>query len=80
MLTIQNSKYFPFLSIVFLSVHIALDQVNKAIDRQDEMALMAGLNHPTLSLLEVLPQNSSWYLAQLYDSKDQRMQVTQCNA
>lgn len=74
-LTFQNSESFPSLSIVFLSVHIAIDQVNKAIDRQDEMALMAGLNSRTLSLLEVLPQNSSWYLAQLYDFKEQRMQV-----
>uniref|UniRef100_A0A8B9CBQ8 IQ motif containing GTPase activating protein 2 n=1 Tax=Anser brachyrhynchus TaxID=132585 RepID=A0A8B9CBQ8_9AVES len=30
-----------------------------------EVALMAGLNRPALSLLEVLPQNSSWYLLQL---------------
>lgn len=58
---------------------MALVQVNEAIDRQDEMALMAGLNHPALSLLEVLLQNSSWYLAQLCDSKEQRMQVTEWN-
>uniref|UniRef100_A0ACB8EPY6 Ras GTPase-activating-like protein iqgap2 n=1 Tax=Sphaerodactylus townsendi TaxID=933632 RepID=A0ACB8EPY6_9SAUR len=58
-----------------VNIHIALDQVNTAIDRQDEMALMAGLNCSTLSLLEVLPQNSSWYLAQLFDSKDQRTQM-----
>uniref|UniRef100_A0A8B9I804 IQ motif containing GTPase activating protein 2 n=1 Tax=Anser brachyrhynchus TaxID=132585 RepID=A0A8B9I804_9AVES len=51
--------------IVFISVHIALVQVNEAIDWQDEVALMAGLNRPALSLLEVLPQNSSWYLLQL---------------
>lgn len=67
------------VSIVFLSVHVALTQVNKAIDRQDEGALMAGLTNSALSLLEVLPQNSSWYLAQLIDSKEQRMQVTECN-
>lgn len=64
-----------FISIVFISVHIALVQVNEAIDRQDEVALMAGLNRPALSLLEVLPQNSSWYLLQLCDSKEQKMQV-----
>ncbi|XP_060091819.1 ras GTPase-activating-like protein IQGAP2 isoform X1 [Heteronotia binoei] len=58
-----------------VNIHIALDQVNKAIDRQDEMALMAGLNRPALSLLDVLLQNSSWYLAQLYDTKDQRTQI-----
>uniref|UniRef100_A0A8C3NLQ5 Uncharacterized protein n=1 Tax=Geospiza parvula TaxID=87175 RepID=A0A8C3NLQ5_GEOPR len=46
-----------------------------AIDRQDEGALMAGLNRPALSLLEVLPQNSSWYLLQLCDSKEQKMQI-----
>ncbi|XP_072778811.1 ras GTPase-activating-like protein IQGAP2 isoform X7 [Taeniopygia guttata] len=58
-----------------INIHIALVQVNEAIDRQDEGALMAGLNHPALSLLEVLPQNSSWYLLQLSDSKEQKMQV-----
>lgn len=67
------------VSIVFLSVHIALAQVNEAIDMQDEVALMAGLKNPALSLLDVLPQNSSCYLAQLFDSKEQRMQVTEYN-
>lgn len=67
------------VSIVFLSVHIALAQVNEAIDMQDEVALMAGLNNPALSLLEVLLQNSSWYLARLFDTKQQRTQVTDYN-
>ncbi|XP_032531188.1 ras GTPase-activating-like protein IQGAP2 isoform X9 [Chiroxiphia lanceolata] len=58
-----------------INIHIALVQVNKAIDRQDELALMAGLNRPALSLLEVLPQNSSWYLLQLCDSKEQKIQI-----
>uniref|UniRef100_A0A8C3PS61 IQ motif containing GTPase activating protein 2 n=1 Tax=Calidris pygmaea TaxID=425635 RepID=A0A8C3PS61_9CHAR len=58
-----------------INIHIALVQVNEAIDRQDEVALMAGLNRPALSLLEVLPQNSSWYLLQLCDSKEQKMQI-----
>ncbi|XP_009325587.1 PREDICTED: ras GTPase-activating-like protein IQGAP2 [Pygoscelis adeliae] len=58
-----------------INIHIALVQVNEAIDRQDEVALMAGLNRPALSLLEVLPQNSSWYLLQLCDSKEQKMQL-----
>ncbi|KAM3655696.1 ras GTPase-activating-like protein IQGAP2 isoform 3-T3 [Ammospiza maritima maritima] len=58
-----------------INIHIALVQVNEAIDRQDEGALMAGLNRPALSLLEVLPQNSSWYLLQLCDSKEQKMQI-----
>ncbi|KAK2538853.1 Iqgap2 [Columba guinea] len=58
-----------------INIHIALVQVNEAIDQQDEVALMAGLNHPALSLLEVLPQNSSWYLLQLCDSKEQKMQI-----
>ncbi|XP_021235256.1 ras GTPase-activating-like protein IQGAP2 isoform X7 [Numida meleagris] len=58
-----------------INIHIALVQVNEAIDRQDEVALMAGLNRPALSLLEVLPQNSSWYLLQLSDSKEQKMQI-----
>uniref|UniRef100_A0A8C3QDH7 Uncharacterized protein n=1 Tax=Geospiza parvula TaxID=87175 RepID=A0A8C3QDH7_GEOPR len=44
-----------------------------------EGALMAGLNRPALSLLEVLPQNSSWYLLQLCDSKEQKMQVIELN-
>uniref|UniRef100_A0A663N2V4 IQ motif containing GTPase activating protein 2 n=1 Tax=Athene cunicularia TaxID=194338 RepID=A0A663N2V4_ATHCN len=43
------------------------------------LALMAGLNRPALSLLEVLPQNSSWYLLQLCDSKEQKMQVIEWN-
>lgn len=71
--------YLLFIGIVFISVHIALVQVNEAIDQQDEEALMAGLNHPALSLLEVLPQNSSWYLLQLCDSKEQKMQVIELN-
>ncbi|KAF7250318.1 Ras GTPase-activating-like protein IQGAP2 [Varanus komodoensis] len=58
-----------------VNIHLALVQLNEAIDMQDEVALMAGLNNPALSLLEVLPQNSSWYLAQLFDSKRQRMQI-----
>ncbi|XP_010116518.1 PREDICTED: ras GTPase-activating-like protein IQGAP1, partial [Chlamydotis macqueenii] len=58
-----------------INIHIALVRVNEAIDRQDEVALMAGLNHPALSLLEVLPQNPSWYLLQLSDSKAQKMQI-----
>lgn len=70
-----TETYLLFISIVFISVHIALVQVNEAIDRQDEVALMAGLNRPALSLFEVLPQNSSWYLLQLCDSKEQKMQV-----
>lgn len=70
-----TKTYLLFISIVFISVHIALVQVNEAIDRQDEVALMAGLNRPALSLFEVLPQNSSWYLLQLCDSKEQKMQV-----
>ncbi|KAJ6650362.1 hypothetical protein lerEdw1_011214 [Lerista edwardsae] len=36
---------------------------------------MAGLHNPALSLFEVLLQNSSWYLAQLLDSKGQRTQI-----
>uniref|UniRef100_A0A669Q8N9 IQ motif containing GTPase activating protein 2 n=1 Tax=Phasianus colchicus TaxID=9054 RepID=A0A669Q8N9_PHACC len=58
-----------------INIHMALVQVNEAIDRQDEVALMAGLNRPALSLLEVLPQNSSWYLLQLCHSKEQKMQI-----
>ncbi|XP_067172659.1 ras GTPase-activating-like protein IQGAP2 isoform X2 [Apteryx mantelli] len=58
-----------------INIHIALVQVNEAIDWQDEVVLMAGLNRPALSLLEVLPQNSSWYLMQLCDSKEQKMQI-----
>uniref|UniRef100_A0A8B9GBX5 IQ motif containing GTPase activating protein 2 n=1 Tax=Amazona collaria TaxID=241587 RepID=A0A8B9GBX5_9PSIT len=49
--------------------------ITEAIDQQDEVALMAGLNRPALSLLEVLPQNSSWYLMQLCNSKEQKMQI-----
>lgn len=74
-----TKAYLLFISIVFISVHIALVQVNEAIDQQDEVALMAGLNRPALSLLEVLPQNSSWYLMQLCNSKEQKMQVMEWN-
>lgn len=74
-----SKTYVLFISIVFISVHIALVQVNESIDWQDEVALMAGLNRPALSLLEVLPQNSSWYLLQLCDSKAQKMQVIEWN-
>uniref|UniRef100_A0A8C5RY11 Calponin-homology (CH) domain-containing protein n=1 Tax=Laticauda laticaudata TaxID=8630 RepID=A0A8C5RY11_LATLA len=62
-----------------VNLHIALAQVNEAIDMQDEVALMAGLNNPALSLLEVLLKNSSWYLARLFDTKEQRTQVTDYN-
>uniref|UniRef100_A0A8B9GGD9 IQ motif containing GTPase activating protein 2 n=1 Tax=Amazona collaria TaxID=241587 RepID=A0A8B9GGD9_9PSIT len=54
--------------------------ITEAIDQQDEVALMAGLNRPALSLLEVLPQNSSWYLMQLCNSKEQKMQVMEWNS
>ncbi|XP_066036852.1 ras GTPase-activating-like protein IQGAP2 isoform X2 [Chamaea fasciata] len=57
-----------------INIHIALVQVNEAIDQQHEGALMAGLKRRALSLHEVLPQNSSWYLLQLCDSKEQKMQ------
>uniref|UniRef100_A0A8C4YDP1 IQ motif containing GTPase activating protein 2 n=1 Tax=Gopherus evgoodei TaxID=1825980 RepID=A0A8C4YDP1_9SAUR len=62
-----------------INIHVALVQVNEAIDRQDEVTLMAGLNRPALSLSGVLQQNSSWYLAQLCDCKEQRMQVIEWN-
>ncbi|XP_075788420.1 ras GTPase-activating-like protein IQGAP2 isoform X4 [Pelodiscus sinensis] len=58
-----------------INIHVALVQVNEAIDRQDEVTLMAGLNHPALSLSGVLQQNSPWYLTQLCDYKEQRMQL-----
>ncbi|CAM2114128.1 ras GTPase-activating-like protein IQGAP2 isoform X1 [Caretta caretta] len=58
-----------------INIHVALVQVNEAIDRQDEVALIAGLNRPALSLSGVLQQNSSWYLAQLCDCKEQKMQL-----
>ncbi|XP_053155851.1 ras GTPase-activating-like protein IQGAP2 isoform X2 [Hemicordylus capensis] len=60
-----------------VNIHIALAKVNEAIDRQDEVALMAGLHNPALSLLEVLPPNSSWYLARLFDSKEQKLQIAE---
>uniref|UniRef100_A0A452HDV5 Calponin-homology (CH) domain-containing protein n=1 Tax=Gopherus agassizii TaxID=38772 RepID=A0A452HDV5_9SAUR len=62
-----------------INIHVALVQVNEAIDRQDEVTLMTGLNRPALSLSGVLQQNSSWYLAQLCDCKEQRMQVIEWN-
>ncbi|XP_038621907.1 ras GTPase-activating-like protein IQGAP2 isoform X2 [Tachyglossus aculeatus] len=57
-----------------VNTYVALVQVNEAVDRQDEGAMMAGLTHAALSLSGVLQLNSSWYLVQLCDSKEQKTQ------
>ncbi|KAM8960836.1 ras GTPase-activating-like protein IQGAP2 [Pelodytes ibericus] len=57
-----------------VNTNVALVQVNEAIDRKDEVALIQGLMLPVLGLFEVQQQNSSWYLAQLFNAKDQKTQ------
>lgn len=59
----------------FLSANVALVQVNEAIDRNDEAGLLQALMLPILSIFEVQPQNSPWYLTQLSTAKDQKIQV-----
>eukprot|EP00079_Xenopus_tropicalis_P032482 XP_017946253.1 PREDICTED: ras GTPase-activating-like protein IQGAP2 [Xenopus tropicalis] len=60
--------------ITKVNTNVALVQVNEAIDRKDEVALLNGLMLPILSLFEVQPKNSSWYLAQLCNTKEQKTQ------
>ncbi|KAG8456504.1 hypothetical protein GDO86_002327 [Hymenochirus boettgeri] len=57
-----------------VNTNVALVQINEAIDRKDGVALINGLMLPNLSLFEVQPNNSAWYLAQLCNSKDQKTQ------
>ncbi|XP_030049120.1 ras GTPase-activating-like protein IQGAP2 isoform X3 [Microcaecilia unicolor] len=57
-----------------VNTDIALVQINEAIEKGDEVTLMAGLTLSTLGLFGVKPQNSSWYLTQLSDSKELKMQ------
>ncbi|KAM9328922.1 LOW QUALITY PROTEIN: ras GTPase-activating-like protein IQGAP2 [Gastrophryne carolinensis] len=57
-----------------VNTNVALVQVNEAIDRDDESGLLKALSLPVLSLFEVQPQNSPWYLTQLSNAKDQKMQ------
>lgn len=59
----------------FVSANVALVQVNDAIDRSDEAGLLQALMIPMLSLFDVQPQNSPWYLTQLCIAKDQKTQV-----
>ncbi|XP_075038148.1 ras GTPase-activating-like protein IQGAP2 isoform X1 [Mixophyes fleayi] len=57
-----------------VNTNVALVQVNEAIDRNDEAILLRALTIPVLSLFEVQPQNSPWYLTQLCIAKDQKTQ------
>ncbi|NP_001082588.1 IQ motif containing GTPase activating protein 2 S homeolog [Xenopus laevis] len=60
--------------ITKVNTNVALVQVNEAIDRKEEVALLNGLMLPILSLFEVQPKNSPWYLAQLCNTKEQKTQ------
>lgn len=57
-----------------VNTNVALVQVNDAIDRSDEAGLLQALMIPMLSLFDVQPQNSPWYLTQLCIAKDQKTQ------
>lgn len=57
-----------------VNTNVALVQVNEAIDRNDEAGLLQALMLPILSIFEVQPQNSPWYLTQLSTAKDQKIQ------
>ncbi|KAM4051498.1 ras GTPase-activating-like protein IQGAP2 isoform 1-T1 [Anomaloglossus baeobatrachus] len=57
-----------------VNTNVALVQVNEAIDRNDEAGLFGALMIPMLSLFDVQPQNSPWYLTQLCIAKDQKTQ------
>ncbi|KAM3939557.1 ras GTPase-activating-like protein IQGAP2 isoform 1-T1 [Leptodactylus fuscus] len=57
-----------------VNTNVALVQVNEAIDRNDEAGLLQALMIPMLSLFDVQPQNSPWYLSQLSIAKDQKTQ------
>ncbi|XP_043919900.1 ras GTPase-activating-like protein IQGAP2 [Protopterus annectens] len=52
----------------------AVGQVNEAIDKRDEAALITNLSSVALSLVGVHQQNSVWYLEQLCASKEQKKQ------
>uniref|UniRef100_A0A4W3GVW6 IQ motif containing GTPase activating protein 2 n=1 Tax=Callorhinchus milii TaxID=7868 RepID=A0A4W3GVW6_CALMI len=54
------------LLIMFHSpVHKALEQVNEALDKKDEVTLLLSLRVPALGLVGVQQENSPWYLAHL---------------
>ncbi|XP_077143424.1 ras GTPase-activating-like protein IQGAP2 isoform X2 [Ranitomeya variabilis] len=57
-----------------VNTNVALVQVNEAIDRNDEAGLLQALMMAMLSLFDVQPQNSPWYLSQLCIAKDQKTQ------
>ncbi|MGH0153198.1 UNVERIFIED_CONTAM: hypothetical protein FKN15_023967, partial [Acipenser sinensis] len=55
-----------------VNTHVALAQVNDAINRQDEAALLGSLRVPALGLVRVVEGNSSWYLEHFSLYKEQK--------
>uniref|UniRef100_A0A4W3GGH2 IQ motif containing GTPase activating protein 2 n=1 Tax=Callorhinchus milii TaxID=7868 RepID=A0A4W3GGH2_CALMI len=55
-------------------VHKALEQVNEALDKKDEVTLLLSLRVPALGLVGVQQENSPWYLAHLRTYKEQKLQ------
>ncbi|XP_069079697.1 ras GTPase-activating-like protein IQGAP2 isoform X1 [Pleurodeles waltl] len=57
-----------------VNINMALIQVDEALGRGDEVALMAGLSHPVLGLFGVQRQNAPWYLTQLSECRRLKME------
>lgn len=57
-----------------VNINMALIQVDAALGRGDEVALMAGLSHPVLGLFGVQRQNAPWYRTQLFDCRRLKME------
>ncbi|KAK1176523.1 ras GTPase-activating-like protein IQGAP1 [Acipenser oxyrinchus oxyrinchus] len=55
-----------------VNTHVALAQVNDAINRQDEAALLGSLRVPALGLVRVVEGNLSWYLEHFSLYKEQK--------
>ncbi|MBN3301610.1 IQGA1 protein, partial [Amia calva] len=62
-------------SVNFVNTKAAVKEVNDAISRQDEGALLASLSLPALGLLGVLESNSPWYLDHFCSCKEQKTQL-----
>uniref|UniRef100_V9K800 Ras GTPase-activating-like protein IQGAP1 n=1 Tax=Callorhinchus milii TaxID=7868 RepID=V9K800_CALMI len=57
-----------------VNIHKALEQVNEALDKKDEVTLLLSLRVPALGLVGVQQENSPWYLAHLRTYKEQKLQ------
>lgn len=57
-------------------VHSAVEQVDEAVDAADELALLAALQLPCLSLRGLRSEHGLWYLEQLAADRQQKALVS----